>query len=190
MKKILSIIFSILLIFQMVVLATPWDVSTATYDSVSKAVGTQDNTPFDVAFKPDGTKMYILGYTNDTVYQYSLSTAWNVSTASYDSISKSIGSEEIYPFGVDFKPDGTKMYIMGYSSDTVYQYSLSTAWNVGTASYDSISKAVGSQDDSPRGVDFKSDGTKMYIMGDYNNTVYQYSLPGEKGNAIFFGINY
>jgi DNA-binding beta-propeller fold protein YncE len=138
MKKILSIIFSILLIFQMVVLATPWDVSTASYDSVSKSVGAQDGTPS----------------------------------------------------GVVFKPDGTKMYIMGYSSDTVYQYSLSTAWNVGTASYDSISKAVGSQDRSPRGIDFKSDGTKMYILGYSSDTVYQYSLPGEKGNAIFFGINY
>jgi len=53
-------------------LSTAWDVSTASYDSKSKDVSSEESSPFDVAFKPDGSKMYIVGYNNDTVYQYSM----------------------------------------------------------------------------------------------------------------------
>ena len=75
-----------------------------------------------------------------------------------------------------FKQDGTKMYIMGYASDSVHQYSLSTAWDLDTAAYDSVSFDVSEQDASPYGIAFKNNGRKMYIMGENNNTLYQYSL--------------
>ncbi len=157
-------------------LSTPWNVSTATYDTVSKNVSSQDGSPFAVAFNSDGSKMYIVGDTNDTVYQYSLSTPWNVSTATYDNVSKDVSSQEGFPYGVAFNSDGSKMYIVGSSSDTVFQYTLSTPWNVSTATYDNVSKDVSSQDSYPYAVAFNSDGSKMYIVGGSNKTVYQYTL--------------
>lgn len=51
---------------------TAWDVSTASYASKSFSVASQDDAPTAVAFNNDGTKMYICGATNDTIYQYSL----------------------------------------------------------------------------------------------------------------------
>ena len=114
--------------------ATGYDLSSASYDSVSFSVAPQDANPSDIFFKPDGTKMYVLGYGNDTVYQYSLSTAWVVSSASYDSVSFSVNSQEVSPSAMFFKPDGTKMYVLGQSNSIVYQYSLSTAWVVSSAS--------------------------------------------------------
>ncbi len=156
---------------------TPWDVSTATYDNKSGYVGEQASYPYDVSFKPDGTKMYIMDEDGYTVYQYSLSTAWDVSTATYEDKSKDVGDEETSPYGVFFKPDGIKMYIVGYANETVYQYSLSTAWDVSTATYEDREKYVGDQDSYPYGVFFKPDGTKMYIMGYDGYTVFQYSLP-------------
>jgi len=157
-------------------LSTAWDVSTASYDSVSFSVSGQDSVPTGLFFKDDGTKMYVVGRLNDTVYQYSLSTAWDVSTASYDSVSFSVASQETSPTGLFFKPDGTKMYVIGYSNDTVYQYTLSTAWDLSTASYDSVSFSVSGQEAAPRDLFFKDDGTKMYVVGNGSNTVYQYSL--------------
>ena len=157
-------------------LSTAWDLDTASYDSVSFSVTGQDNAPWDIAFKPDGTKMYVIGVLSDKVHQYSLSTAWDLSTASYDSVSFSATSQDIAPWGIAFKPDGTKIYVVGGDSDTVYQYSLSTTWDVATASYDSVSFDVSSQDVAPNGVAFKPDGTKMYVMGLDSDTVYQYSL--------------
>ena len=119
--------------------------------------------------------MYIIGTTNKKVYQYSLSTAWDLSTASYDSEDFSVSSQDTSPYGIAFKSDGSKMYMVGGGNDKVYQYSLSTAWDLSTASYDSVSFSVSSQDTFPCGIAFKSDGTKMYMVGSANDKVYQYS---------------
>jgi sugar lactone lactonase YvrE len=155
--------------------ATAWDVSTASYESKSFSVNTQETSPQGLFFKPDGTKFYIVGTINRTVYQYTCATAWDVSTASYDNKSFSVTNQETIPNGLFFKSDGTKFYIVGAASDTVYQYSCGTAWDVGTASYDTRLFSVASQETSPQGLFFKPDGTKFYIVGTINDTVYQYS---------------
>ena len=156
-------------------LSTAWNLSTASYDSVSFSVTSEDAAPTSLAFKSNGTKMYVVGSANDTVYQYSLSTAWNLSTASYDSVSFSVATEELVPQALAFKSNGTKMYVMGSAEDKVFQYSL-TAWDLSTASYDSVSFSVAGQDSGPTGLAFKSNGTRMYVVGDGSDTVYQYSL--------------
>ena len=157
-------------------LSTPWDVSTAEYATKLKDVSTEDTSPYGIAFSLDGTKMYIMGYTNDTVYQYTLSTAWDVSTATYAEKSKYVGDEASWPRGVAFSSDGSKMYIMGTLTKTVYQYTLDTAWDVSSADYADKLKDVGDQDDQPFSVAFSSDGSKMYIMGIVTETAYQYTL--------------
>lgn len=153
----------------------PYNLAVASYDSVSFSVGTQDAFPQDVTFKSDGTKMYIVGNANNYIFQYSLSTAWDVSTASYDSVSFSTNSQEGGPTDIFFKPDGSKFYICGFTG-SVYQYSMSTSWDVSTASYDSVSFSVSTQESSPRSVVFKSDGTKMFVIGTNSDAINEYSL--------------
>lgn len=155
-------------------MSTSWDISTASYESKSFSVATQETSPRDVAFKTDGTKMYIVGVDSDRIDEYSLSTAWDVSTASH-STNFSLASQELSPNSLFFNPDGNKVWVVGSTNDTVYQYSLSTAWDISTASYDSVSFSVSSQMDGPTGIEFKSDGTKMYVCDIVNDTVYQYS---------------
>lgn len=157
-------------------LSTAWDISTASYTSVSFSVASQDGSPLDITFKPDGTKMYITGVDNDRVYQYTLSTAWDLSTASYDSVSFYVGTQDGYPSSTEFKPDGTVMYVMGGNVRIVYQYTLSTAWDISTASYASISFNVGTQDTQPFHILLNGSGTKMYMLGLTNQSVFQYSL--------------
>jgi hypothetical protein len=154
-----------------------YSLDNAVYDSKSLDASTQDTSTQGLYFKPDGTKLFILGNTNDAVYQYSLSTAWDVSTASYDSVSFSVSSQTTNTVGMTFKSDGTAMYVIsGLSPDTVYQYTLSTAWDVSTASYASKSFDVSAQDTVPTDIAFKTDGTVMYIVGDTGNDINQYSL--------------
>jgi DNA-binding beta-propeller fold protein YncE len=154
-------------------LSTAWDVSTASFVQ-SFSVGGQEGTPNGLFFKPDGTKMYVVGQSGDDVNEYDLSTAWDVSTASFVQ-SFSVSTEETAPEDIFFKPDGTKMYIVGNVGQDVGQYDLSTAWDVSTASFiDRI--GVQSQDTDPTSVSFKPDGTKMYVLGIVNDSVYEYDL--------------
>jgi hypothetical protein len=157
-------------------LSQAFEIDTASYDSVSFSVATQDTNPHGIAFNISGTKMYILGYGNDTVFQYSLSSAFDLSSASYDSVSFSVASQETQPQGIAFNSDGTKMYIVGFINDTVFQYSLSSSFDLSSASYDSVSFSVAGQDISPSGLCFNSDGSEMYVVGTTSDTIYQYSL--------------
>ena len=155
------------------VLSTPWVVSSATYSTVFSVSG-QDGTPAGLFFRADGLKMYVVGQTNDTVFQYALTSPWSVATASYESISFSVAGQEITPTGIFFKPDGLSMYITGTTSDGIYQYTLSTAWNVSTATF--LQTFSQTQDTAPQDLSFTGDGTRMFMLGSTGDDVNVYNL--------------
>ena len=158
-------------------LSTAWDVSTASYATPStnyKEVRSEELSPFDLFFKDDGTKMYIVGTAGDEVNEYNLSTAWDVASASY-STKVSVSYQETNPASLFFNSNGTKMYILGYSGDDVNEYNLPTAWSVNNATYVN-GFSVSTQDTNPYGLFFKGDGTKMYVCGGKNDKVYEYNL--------------
>jgi DNA-binding beta-propeller fold protein YncE len=158
-------------------LSTAWDISTAsfTYPSTDYFnTATQDNAPQGLFIKPDGTKMYVMGYSTDSVHEYNLSIEWDISTASHVQ-GKNITAQEGQPRDLFFKPDGTKMYIIGTGGDEVNEFTLSTAWDISTASYAQLF-SVNSQDSSALGLFFKPDGTKMYMAGAANDSVFEYNL--------------
>ena len=152
-------------------LSTPWVVSSASFDNNFTIFAS------GFFFKSDGLELYVTRYDSDAVYQYTLSQAWNLSTASYNDATIDISGQEGGSQGISFKSDGTKMYIIGTSSDMVHQYSLSQAWNVSTASYDNVNFSVNSEDGSPNGIFFNETGNKMYMVGTTSDTIYQYTLP-------------
>jgi sugar lactone lactonase YvrE len=154
-------------------LSAAWDISTASY-SQNFVVGAQETNPQGLFFTPDGSGFYVTGSSSDSVHQYSLSAAWDVSTASFVQ-SFSVSAQESQPQGVFFKDDGSIMYILGSSGDDVNQYNLSTVWDISTASY-SKNFSVSSQDVFPRDLFFRGDGSQMFIIGDTNNTVYAYDI--------------
>jgi hypothetical protein len=67
------------------------------------------------------------------------------------------------------------MYTVGTSNAAVYEYLLTTPWNVGTASYVQ-NFSVTAQQTNPRGISFKPDGTTMYIVGAGVNSVHEYVI--------------
>lgn len=136
-------------------------------------VGAQELQPEGLFFKPDGTKMYVVGSIGDDVNEYDLSTAWDISTASY--VQNVSVSQDSSPQDVFFKSDGTKMYVVGTQLDRVYEYGLSTAWDVSTATV-STYKVISTQEATPTGLYFRSDGIKMYIVGSSGDEVNEYDL--------------
>ena len=157
-------------------LSTPYDLATAAVDVKKVYVGGQDTAPSTPFFGDSGTKMYVMGTNNDTVYQYTLSTAWNVNTATYASKSFSVTTQDTLPQGIFFKSDGLAFYMVGQTTDTVYQYTLSTAWDISTASYASLSFSVATQETLPRALFFTSGGSRMFVIGTSGDDVNEYNL--------------
>ena len=155
-------------------LSTAWDVSTASFVDSTSSI---DADGRDVRFNPDGTKMFVLGRGSDKVYAFSLSTAFDISTSS--SINNfSVTSEEEEANGLAFNLDGTKMYVVGEDADYVNEYTLSKGFDLSTAVYagDGERFFVRSQDPYPLDIDFNSDGTKMYVVGWDGNDINEYTL--------------
>lgn len=162
-------------------LSTAFDLSTASYDSVSFTLTGGVSNPHGIAFNTDGTKMYALDQTADEVFQYSLSTAFDISTTSYDSVSFSVASQANYNTDLFFSTDGTKMYVVNmFSPSEIFQYDLSTAFDLSTASYNSVSFSATGEPQQPSAVVLNPDGTKMYVVyqGPSSNTgsIRSYSL--------------
>ena len=154
----------------------PYSISGAAYSNRSFSIASQETVPAGLAFNSTGTKMFIVGSANDTVFQYSLSAAYDISSASYDSVSFSVSAQDTTPYGLAFNPTGTKMFIVGSANDAVFQYSLSSAFDLSSASYDSVTLNISAQTTGPFDITFNNDGTKFYIANATGLTVLQYSM--------------
>lgn len=154
-------------------LSTEWDTSTASFLQ-NFSVATQESNPQDFFFKPDGTKMYICGSTGDDVNEYDLSTAWDISSATFNQ-TFDVSPQQPRPEGIFFRSDGAKMYTCGVVDDEVNEYDLSTAWDISSASFVQ-NFSVSSQASTPVGVFFKDDGTKMYVVDGSQDKVNEYDL--------------
>lgn len=155
-------------------LSTARMVSSAIYLQ-NFSVSAKDTQPVEVRFSSNGLKMYVLWLANAKVFEYTLSTARDISTASYTS-EFAVWTEEATPVGMTFSVDWTKMYIVWTTSDTVFQYTLSTARDLSTASYATISFSVSTQETAPTWVEFSRDWLKMFIIGTSWDDVNQYTL--------------
>ena len=168
------------------------------YDNLSFSTSSQDATARQVSFNSDGTKMFILGSTSKSVYQYSLTNGFSLASGNvtYDSVSFDVSSQDSSPMGLAFNSDGTKMFIVGSSSDEVHQYSMTNGFSLasGNVSYDNLSFSTSSQDATARQVSFNSDGTKMFILGSTSKSVYQYSLTNgfslASGNVTYDSVSF
>ncbi len=136
----------------------------------------QDNDPHDVFFKPDGFKMFIVGDQNNTIFTYDLSVAEDISTAVNNASESFVLPVAItLPRGIFFKPDGFKMFVTDLTTDSVYEFTLSTAWDPSTASQTNAFDTT-TEDSIPVSISFKGDGTRMFVQGNQNDTLYQYNL--------------
>jgi DNA-binding beta-propeller fold protein YncE len=151
------------------------DVTSWTLSQTGPDVSSQDGKMRGVFFKPDGTRMYLSGAGVEKIFEYSLGTAWDLSTISFvrefdPGVSR---AQDVF-----FNPDGTRMFVLEFANpEVIRQYDLSTAWDISTASSAGIGET---QTDAPQGFTFSPDGTRVYVTdttqtgGD--NTVHHYSL--------------
>ncbi len=155
------------------------DIRTATDAQKSDDISAQVSSVQRIQLSADGTKMYVMDFLNNLdqsiIYQYSLSTAFDVSTSTY--ATKNIQVQAQAATGVSFfiKNDGLSMYVLDITGD-VYKYTLSTAWDISTATYATQTFNAAAQDSNFVDLFFSDDGTKMFISGNTNNSIYEYTL--------------
>ncbi len=140
------------------------------------SVASQDSNPQGITLKPDGSRFFVIGNATNAIYQYTMSTNYDLSTASYDSVSFSFSSQTTNIRDLTVSTNGLNLYVLDATSNVAYQYALSTAWDLSTASYASKSFSFATQDTGPVGLSISSTGAYMYMGGSTNDTIYQYSL--------------
>ena len=147
-------------------LSTGWDISTIsvsdTFSYVTKGTGV-------FVRQSDGEKLYRVNETTDLAEEFDMSTGWDLTTAAFNQ-TLDISTEAINPQDLSFKPDGTKMYI-AKGSTGIRQYTLSTAWDISSATWDTITTNTL----EGNGMYWKPDGEVMY-MGDIQGDVKSYLL--------------
>jgi len=114
-------------------LSTAYLVSSASSAVASIGVSAKDDTPFDIFFKPDGSKMYFLGLQNKSIYEYNLSTLYSLSSATFaNSYNFNDGG-----FKFTFNSTGTKFYkSTPVGTDYyIYEYYLDTAWDISSSNF-------------------------------------------------------
>lgn len=134
------------------------------------SIASQETAPTDIAFSSDGTKMYTLGDSGDGIDEWSLSTAWDVTTASWTAFT-STSSQDVAPTGFFFKPDGTRLWVLGDFNDKIYEYDLSTAWNITTLTYNNVSASLSggaaNSQLAPEAITWSSDGLSIIVYSNY-----------------------
>lgn len=171
-------------------LSIPWDLDslsqTGTFFDLQSEITDNDG----ISFKPDGTKMYVLGTTTNVasrVFQYTLSTPWDVSTASYDSV-EFIADQGLGPGGMFFKPDGLNLFVVSNydtSNRKVVDYSLSTAWDLSTASTSGSTSLLISSYVST-GLTFSSDGKVLFLVESDDIVQFTLSTAWDLSTASFY----
>ena len=139
-----------------------------------KDVSGEDSVPHDLAFNTDGTKMFVVGSNEDEVNEYTCTTGFDVSSCSVVvGGQKDVSGEEMFPRGLAFNTDGTKMFVVGSIGDDVNEYAC-TAFDVSTCGFiDAFS--VAAQETVPQGLAFNTDGTKMFVLGSTGDDVNEYA---------------
>jgi len=115
--------------------------------------------PRSIDISPDGTIMWVVSNaTGRDIYEITMSTPFDLTTAA--------GGSEYEPTEGDmicmkFSPDGYKYYAMGLDR-VLYEYTVSTQWDISTSSYTGRSLDV-TNSRTPICFDVSPDATKMIV---------------------------
>ena len=99
-----------------------------------------------------------------------------------------ISAQETSPRGIYVSPEGNHMYIVGDIGDGVDQYSLSIPYNITSASASFVRfKSLSAANLIMQDIFFKSDGTVMFTLDDWNDRVNVYNLgtPWNVSTAVY-----
>jgi len=152
--------------------STPFEITTAIHSS-GDSISTQDSDPHGMAWNDDGSKLYEVGFNSLKIYEYTVSTPFDINTASHSS-GDSISTQDSFPTGIAWNNDGTRLYEVGLNSLKIYEYTVSTPFDINTASHSS-GDSISTQG-NPTGIAWNNDGTRLYEIAFSPAEIYQYTV--------------
>jgi hypothetical protein len=153
-------------------LSVPWDITTGTFTvEFLLNTGVTFTESIGIEFKPDGTRMYVSGDTSSgtKIVAYNLSTAWDLSTATY----LNDKTTDVKYARIRFQDNGKFVFLLDVNNG-IYKYSVTSAWNIATLSSSSIqsnnlkdilvshSPGLSGSDIRFYGLGFNDIGTELY----------------------------
>lgn len=142
----------------------------------STDISAQSTTHYGLFFKPDGTKFYTADYNYSYVHEYSLSTAWDLSSISFVASSKSFYNLDDDLYDITFTPDGNYFFISGDNEDRIFKITAPTAWSVVGAGPSSNHAYLEREVDDLTGVTFSADGMKIYLTDSGLDQIVEFQL--------------
>ena len=126
-----------------------------------------------VYFSNDGLHLYVSDSNPNRIRQFLLSTAWDISTASFvGEVTGYVGSlTDLF-----LHPDGTYVFYVNRTGTRLDRYELATPWDISSVTGSPNQAVPDYVDLGFRGLAFSSDGTKMYVGFDGADYVHQYTL--------------
>ena len=167
-------------------LATAFDISTggggAAEESCDLTFDHRAGSDADMTnlnFNADGTKFFIVDTHNDQgerIDVYTLSTAYDISTCTYDS---SLELPTLESRALDFSSDGKSLFVFDQTGNfSIKQYSLTSAFDISNAtllkSYEGTN--IKAHEKHAHGFVFSANGLKMFTTGNHEKTILQFSL--------------
>lgn len=209
-------------------LSTPWDLSTASYTNNNYVISSLQNSTTNIGTKrlrffDNGNKFLIASVTTDYIHQFSLSTAYDLSTASQVG-TLDVSAYTAQPWDMSFGESGSSLFVLDTTGDAIIKYNLSQDYVVSSGTFSEevtlgagywqdiivqssgkfwlteaqygeeiqewsfgsdwtlsgMSKAgavsVATQDNDIHSIYIKPDGTKVYVAGGQNDSIYQYTF--------------
>ncbi|WP_421877839.1 LamG-like jellyroll fold domain-containing protein [Marinoscillum sp.] len=118
----------------------------------------------------DGSRLYIIESTTDSIFQYDLSIPFDISTASYNGSSFYVGNQLTEPTDLFINPTGDHLLVSG--SDRIYRYALSTAFDVSSVSYLGV-VTFAAIENSLSDFTFTKDGKRLFLVGSSSHQITQ-----------------
>ena len=171
--KLINVLLLFLLVFQFTNLKA--EVVKPTFKQSFSLNGIV-NSPADVDFSPDGTKIFFTAFHEDVLYQFTLTTPFDISTLDTSSevqLNIGTGDDSIASFsqGHAFNSDGTKIFAVSSPDSKLNAHTLTTPYDLSDFSQDA-DDGIDWEDDLSAGdgainafdIEFNNDGTKMYLL--------------------------
>ena len=122
-------------------------------------------SPDSFVFNNDGTKMFIIDFSDKLVNCYKLSDAFDLSsTITYvNNFSFEVVTGQ-RPISIAFSNDGYKMFIASYGEKIIRVYNLLNPFNLENVVYDEENTLEFNENQHIEDITFNNDGTKMFII--------------------------